>query len=107
LDRSAGDKTESAPPERLIMSGRNFEKDRQRRNVADRGHFKGGLPLQGTLRRQISKEQLRLDLDAALASVVQIKRVLRCDGCGRQFTALQPLDPPFPPSLCQKCGGAA
>ncbi|NZD59519.1 hypothetical protein HX900_00055 [Rhizobium sp. WYCCWR 11290] len=91
------------------MSGRNFEKDRQRRNVADRGHehFKGGLPLTGEPRRKISKEQLRLDLDAALASVVQIKRVLRCDGCGHQFTALQPLDPPYPPSLCRKCGGAA
>ncbi|QKK28612.1 zinc ribbon domain-containing protein [Rhizobium indicum] len=89
------------------MSGRNFEKDRQRRNVADRGHehFKGGLPLTGAPRRQISKEQLRLDLDAALASVVQIKRVLCCDGCRHQFTALQPLEPPFPASPCPKCGG--
>ncbi|MEH7904338.1 hypothetical protein V7794_24490 [Rhizobium laguerreae] len=91
------------------MSGRNFEKDRQRRNVADRGHenFKGGLPLTGAPRRQISKEQLRLDLDTALAGVVQIKRVLRCDGCHHQFIALQPLEPPFPASPCPKCGGDA
>ncbi|MBY3061196.1 hypothetical protein HF263_35065 [Rhizobium leguminosarum] len=91
------------------MSGRNFEKDRQRRNVADRGHehFKGGLPLTGAPRRQISKEHHSLDHVVGLASVVQIKRVLRCDGCGHQFTALQPLDPPFPPSRCRKCGGAA
>lgn len=89
------------------MSGRNFEKDRQRRNVADRGHehFNGGMPLTGTPRRKVSKEQLRLDLEAAMAGVEQIKRWLRCDECRFQFQALQPIDPPYPVSPCPKCGG--
>ncbi|MHC2298224.1 DNA-directed RNA polymerase subunit RPC12/RpoP [Rhizobium mongolense] len=90
------------------MSGRNFEKDRQRRTVADRGHehFHGGMPLIGVPRPKPSRDQLRLDLDEAMASVTQIKRVLKCVPCGHQFIELQPIDPPFPPAVCPRCGGA-
>jgi hypothetical protein len=89
------------------MSGRNFERDKQRRNVAGRGHehFKGGLPLHGVPRPKPSREQMRLDLGDAMAVVTQIKRVIRCEICRHQFVALQPVDPPYPAAECPKCGG--
>jgi hypothetical protein len=89
------------------MTRRDFSKHQSRENVTKRGYepASGGMPLTGTPRRKPSKQQLRMNLDAAMASVVEIKRVLRCDGCDHQFAALQPIEPPFPPLTCPRCGG--
>lgn len=88
------------------MSGRNFEKDRQRRTVADRGHehFNGGLPLFGVPPRRVPKDQLRSMAEEAMAGLTQIKRVLRCRECFHQFIRLQPIDPPIPEEPCPQCG---
>lgn len=88
------------------MGRRDFEKDRQRRNVAQRGSedVKGGLPIPGAgPRKQPSKADQRTFLNDLLSHDTQITRQFQCNECGDRFSAKEALQPkqPIP---CRKCG---